>query len=101
MKGDAYVNIKTILTTVAVAGIAACSGSMTKPTATEADFGNSHASLVRAQTENPETLSNPSTEAPTGVDPDYANNVLKTMRETVSKPGEVKKPIEIKVDAGN
>ena len=53
------------------------------------------------RTSGPEaTLSNPSAEAPTGVDPDYANNVLKTMRETVSKPNEVKKPIEIKVDAG-
>jgi type IV pilus biogenesis protein CpaD/CtpE len=100
MKGEADVNIKTILMTAAVAGVAACSGSMTKPTATEADFGNSHASLVRAQTQNPGTLTNPSAQAPTGVDPDYANNVLKTMRETVSKPSDVKKPIEIKVDGG-
>jgi len=100
MKGDTDVNTKTILATTALAALSACSGSLTKPTATEADFGNSAASLVKAQTQNPDTLTNPGTEAPTGVDPDYANNVLKTMRETVSKPGEVRKPIEIKVDGG-
>lgn len=100
MKGENHVNTKIILAIAALAALAACGRSMMKPTATEADFGNSHASLVRAQTQNPETLTHPSTEAPTGVDPDYANNVLKTMRETVSKPGEVKKPIEIKIDGG-
>ena len=100
MKGENHVNTKIILAVAALAALAASGRSMMKPTATEADFGNSHASLVRAQTQNPETLTHPSTEAPTGVDPDYANNVLKTMRETVSKPGEVKKPIEIKIDGG-
>ena len=77
--------------------LAACTGSMTKPTATEADFGNSVASVVKAQTANPQTLTNPSTEAVTGVDPDYASNVIEAMRESVSKPEEVKQPIAIRI----
>ena len=53
--------------------------------------------MRQAQTANPETISNPSTEAPTGVDPDYANEVIKVMRETVSKPEEVREPLVIQV----
>lgn len=93
--------IKITLATAAVAALAACTGSMTKPTETEADFGNSVASLVKAQAANPATLTNPSTEAPTGVDPDYANKVVETMRESVAKPAEVKQPIEIRVSGQN
>jgi hypothetical protein len=79
------------------AALAACGGSLTKPTATEGDFGNSVASMREAQTANPETIRNPSTEVPTGVDPDYANEVIKAMRETVSRPDEVREPLVIQV----
>ena len=65
--------------------------------ATEEDFGNSMASLIKAQTADPSASSNPSTEPVTGVDPDYADNVIEAMRESVSKPAEVKQPIEIRV----
>jgi len=67
------------------------------PTATEADYGNSVASLVKAQTADPATLSNPSAEPVTGVDPDYATKVIEAMRGSVAKPAEVKQPIEIRV----
>jgi hypothetical protein len=33
----------------------------------------------------------------TGVDPDYANNVVTEMRKDVSKPEDVRKPIEMAV----
>ena len=33
----------------------------------------------------------------TGVDPDYATNVIDAMRESVSKPEEVQQPIQIRV----
>ena len=89
--------MKSILALIAVAALAACTGSWTKPSATEADFGNSVASMVKAQTADPTTVSNPSTEPVTGVDPDYAGNVIDAMREGVSKPTEVKSPIEIRV----
>ena len=35
--------------------------------------------------------------AVTGVDPDYANNVVTEMRKDVSKPEEVRKPIEMEM----
>lgn len=87
-------NLKTILAVSAVIAMAACTNGKT---ATEADFGNSKASLVKAQASNPAVLSNPSTETVTGVDPDYANNVIKAMREDVSSAEEVKQPISIRV----
>lgn len=87
-------SFKIILAFGVVAALAACNSTQS---ATEADFGNSAASLVKAQAANPETLENPSTEAPTGVDPDYASNVIEAMRESVSNPEEVRKPIEIRV----
>jgi type IV pilus biogenesis protein CpaD/CtpE len=80
---------------VALAAIGALAGCAT--TATEEDFGNSVASLIKAQTANPATLTSPSTQAVTGVDPDYANNVVAVLRKDVSKPEEVKKPIELAV----
>lgn len=81
------------------AALAACGGSFAKPSATEADFGNSVASMQKAQTANPAAAANPSTEPLTGVDPDYANAVLETMREAVSKPQEVSQPLVIQIGA--
>jgi hypothetical protein len=87
-------NIKTILTVTLLVGVAACTNSKT---ATEADFGNSKDSLIEAQTANATVLSNPSTEPVTGVDPDYAGNVIEAMRENVSTAEEVQQPISIRV----
>ena len=89
--------IKFAIMLAAGAALAACTGSMTRPTATEADFGNSAASLVKAQTANPAAAANPSTDPVTGVDPDYANNVIDALREAVSQPSEVQQPITIQV----
>jgi hypothetical protein len=87
-------NKHIIALTAVAAALAACTNSKT---ATEADFGNSKASLIRAQAADPAKSSNPSTEAVTGVDPDYATNVIDAMRESVSKPEEVQQPIQIRV----
>ena len=84
-------NILVLAVLVVTAG---CSNAKS---ATEADFGNSKGSLVSAQTADPAANSSPSTEAVTGVDPDYANAVLKAMREDVSKPEEVQDPLAIRV----
>ena len=83
-----------ILAMAMLIGVAACTNSKT---ATEADFGNSKASLIKAQTANPAVLSNPATDPVTGVDPDYAGNVIEAMRENVSKGEEVQQPISIRV----
>ena len=87
-------NLKIIFAVVVLIGIAACSNTKT---ATEADFGNSKASLIKAQAANPAVISNPSTAAVTGVDPDYAGNVIEAMRENVAKPESVQQPISIRV----
>ena len=87
-------NFKLIVAVVALTGVAACSNTKT---ATEADFGNSKESLINAQAANPAVISSPSTEAVTGVDPDYADNVVEAMRENVSKPEAVQQPISIRV----
>jgi hypothetical protein len=79
------------------AALAALTGCTNSKTATEADFGNSVAALHKAQAANPSKITNPSTEPVTGVDPDYAGNVIEAMRENVSKPEQVKEPIEIRV----
>ena len=53
-----------------------CARRVRQPRRLEADFGNSVDSLIKAQTANPATLTSPSMAAVTGVDPDYANNVV-------------------------
>lgn len=92
-------NFRNITAAVATALLAACStgASLTGPTPTEEDFGNSVDSLIKAQVVNPSTLTNPSTAPVTGVDPDYANNVVEAMREGVSKSESVRQPIQIRV----
>jgi uncharacterized lipoprotein len=84
----------TIKIIVALAVIGALAGCETT-TAVQEDYGNSLASLVKAQTANPETLTNPSTAAVTGVDPDYARAALGEMRKSVSKPQDIREPIEM------
>jgi hypothetical protein len=81
-----------ILAASMLIGVAACTGSKT---ATEADFGNSKASLIKAQAANPDA--HPTTDPVTGVDPDYAGNVIEALRENVSTPEEVQQPISIRV----
>jgi hypothetical protein len=86
-----------IIFTLAAAAAPPARGSLPRPTETEADLGISAATVRQAQTANPETLRNPSTETMTGVDPDYANKVLETMRESVSKPQDVSQPLVIQI----
>lgn len=85
----------TIRTIVALAAVTALAGCATG--ALEADYGNSVASMINAQTANAATLASPSAAPVTGVDPDYANKVVTEMRKDVSKPEDVRKPIEMAV----
>ncbi len=63
----------------------------------EGDFGNSFDSLIKAQVANPAALNSPSSAPVTGVDPDYANNVVTEMRQHVGKRETVEQPIQIMV----
>ncbi len=85
----------TIRTIVALAAVTALAGCATG--ALEADYGKSVASMINAQTANAATLASPSATPVTGVDPDYANKVVTEMRKDVSKPEDVRKPIEMAV----
>jgi ABC-type amino acid transport substrate-binding protein len=97
LKGEIIMHARIFTLLAALAALSACTGSMTKPTATEADFGNSAASLIKAQTANPAAAANPSPDPVTGVDPDYANNVIDALREAVSDPAQVREDIAIQV----
>ena len=83
--------------TLVLAVLVLTAGCSNTQSATEADFGNSKGSLVSAQSANPAAQSNPSSEAVTGIDPDYANAVIQALREDVSKPEEVQDPLAIRV----
>jgi len=87
-------NARIFTTLAAIAALAGCTSS---ESATEADFGNSAASLVKAQTANPAAAANPSPTPVTGVDPDYANAVIGILRESASQPEEVGERITIQV----
>ena len=85
---------RTFTMIAALAALSACAAS---ETATESDFGNSAASLIKAQTANPAAAANPSPDPVTGVDPDYATNVIDAMREAVSDPARVREDIKIQI----
>ena len=87
-------NLKYIVVLAVLVITVGCSNAKS---ATEADFGNSRASLVDAQSANPAAHANPSSAAVTGIDPDYANAVIQALREDVSKPEEVQDPLAIRV----
>jgi uncharacterized lipoprotein len=78
---------------VALAALGMLAGCATSNV--QEDYGKSLGSLISAQTANPATLTAPSDAMVTGVDPDYANNVVIEMRKAVAKPAEVKQPIEM------
>lgn len=80
----------------AALAVSACT-TVPAPSSVEADFGNSVRSVIAAQTANPATLVSPSTATLTGVDPDYANTVVETLRKDVPKPEEVKRPVVVEV----
>ena len=81
---------RIILTLAALGFLAGCA-----TTAMEENWGQASASLITAQTANPETLTNPSTAIVTGVDGEYAYKVIEEMRKDVTKPEEVKQPIQM------
>jgi len=80
-----------IILTLAAAGLLAGCAS----TATQDNWGQASASLITAQTANPATLTNPSEAIVTGVDGEYAYKVIDQMRNDVTKPEEVKQPIQM------
>jgi len=63
----------------------------------EQEHGASVRQMIEAQTYDPGTLTNPSATPPVGADPDMVNAALGVLRESVSHPQEVSRPITIDV----
>lgn len=82
---------------IAVLGAVVLLGGCAAAPRVEEDFGNSYDSLIKAQVANPATLASPSSAPITGVDPDYADNVVTSLRKDVAKREAVKQPIQILV----
>lgn len=80
-----------IILSLALVGVLAGCAS----TELQDNWGESSASLITAQTANPESLTNPSTAIVTGVDGEYVYKAIEEMRNDVTKPEEVKQPIQM------
>jgi PBP1b-binding outer membrane lipoprotein LpoB len=76
----------------AAAAVAGCANQ----TRTEAEYGRAVREMINAQVADPATLTNPSSAAVTGADPDMVNNAVKAMREHVAQPADVKGDIVFK-----
>ena len=75
----------------------AAAGCSTDQTRTEADYGRSVREMINAQVADPATLTNPSSAAVTGADPDMVNAAINAMRGHVAQPGDVKRDIVLQV----
>jgi len=73
-------------------------GCASEPTMTEAAFGDSVRSMVRAQTLNQETLTNPSDEVIDSTDGQKLEVVLESYRTVVADPAAVSSGVTISVD---
>ena len=73
-------------------------GCASQPTGTEAAFGDSVRQMVRAQTLNQSTLSNPSDEVIDSTDGQKLEGVLEAYRTVVADPGSASSGVTINVD---
>ena len=73
-------------------------GCANKPTMTEATFGDSVRQMVRAQTLDQSTLTNPSDEAIESTDGQKLEGVLEAYRTIVADPGSASNGVTISVD---
>lgn len=83
---------RIIVLTAAVATLAGCASQ----TRTEQDYGRAVREMINAQVADPATLTNPSTSAVTGADPDMVSAAINAMRAHVAQPSEVKREIVFK-----
>lgn len=73
--------------------LAGCTGA--DPVRVEQDFGKSVRNMVSAQIYDPEAARDPPSDPPLEMDGQKSENVLRTYRSDVSKPQEVRRPIDI------
>ncbi len=78
---------------LALPALAGCTG----PSALERDYGSSVAAMQQAQTAEPATRATPGGQPVTSIDGDYSQAVMKVLRESASKPEELKQGVTINV----
>jgi PBP1b-binding outer membrane lipoprotein LpoB len=88
--------MKRIAFCIAAATALAGCASQTQ-TRTEAEYGRAVREMINAQVADPATLTNPSTAAVTGADPDMVNAAVNAMRAHVAEPDDVKRDIVVNV----
>ena len=91
---------KMLAVAAAAASAAALTGCTTEPTLTERNYGVSVRQMIEAQTYDPSTLTNPSTETVDSSDGQRAGNVLEGYRRGVTAPEAANQGVDITVDGG-
>jgi type IV pilus biogenesis protein CpaD/CtpE len=71
-----------------------------EPTQSQQTFGDSVRNMVRAQTNDPSTLTNPSAETPEGSDGQRLENAVEAYRDGVTKPEQGGGGVVINVGGG-
>jgi hypothetical protein len=91
--------IERVLSGVTVILLATACGSQppAEPAEPRVAFGDTVRNVMNSQIHDYDAAINPSPDAIEGSDPDRLNNVVEAYREHISKPEEVRQPIEISV----
>ena len=93
-------NRTTVLAIAAAASAATLLGCTTKPTLTEQNHGVSVRQMIEAQTYDPSTLTNPSTETVEKSDGQRLGNALDGYRRGVTPPEAASQGVDISIDEG-
>jgi hypothetical protein len=89
-----------MLAMAAAASAIVLAGCTTEPTQTERNYGVSVRQMIEAQTYDPSTRSNPSTETVEKSDGQRAGNALEGYRRGVTAPEAANQGVDITVDGG-
>ena len=87
--------VLAIAAAVSATMLVACT---TKPTLTESNYGVSVRQMIEAQTYDPSTRTNPSTETVDSSDGQRAGNVLEGYRRGVTAPEAASQGVDISID---
>jgi type IV pilus biogenesis protein CpaD/CtpE len=89
-----------MLALAVAASATAFAGCTTEPTQTERNYGVSVRQMIEAQTYDPSTIANPSTETVERSDGQRAGAVLEGYRRGVTAPETANQGVDITVDGG-
>ena len=93
-------NRSKMLALAAAASATAFAGCTTEPTQTERNYGVSVRQMIEAQTYDPSTRTNPSTETVEKSDGQRLGNALEGYRRGVTQPEAASQGVDISIDEG-